>query len=199
MDQDNDSGRRDSENRGPLAGGFIWYLVAIGVAFIFLALFIVNSAGHRMGFTDFEKLVRQCRYVDNQEQVQGEQKRRELDENAFLIVKEGENKVEYRDLDKVVIHETRITAKVTRQVLERNGKALSSEKDPPKKDVSIYVHKSANEESEQRLTRTLELAHIDYEYAKVPDFFANYGFMLVMFGLLLVFFFLIRSQAPSIE
>ena len=194
MDQDNDSGRRDSENRGPLAGGFIWYLVAIGVAFIFLALFIVNSAGHRMGFTDFEKLVRQCRYVDNQEQVQGEQKRRELDENAFLIVKEGENKVEYRDLDKVVIHETRITAKVTRQVLERNGKALSSEKDPPKKEVSIYVHKSDNEESEQRLTRTLELAHIDYEYAKGPDFFANYGFMLVMFGLLLVFFFLMMRR-----
>ena len=195
MDQDNDSGRRDSENRGPMAGGFVWYVVAIGVAFVFLGLFMFNSAGHRMGFTDFEKLVRQCRFKTSGELAEGIQSKRELGDDAFLTVKEGDNRVKYSDLQEVVIHETRITAEVTREIVERKKKAVTNEKDRQlKRDVAIYVHKSDNDESEQRLTKTLEAANIDYEYAKGPDFLANYGFMLLMFALLLLFFFLMMRR-----
>ena len=198
MDQNNDSGRRDSENRGPITGGFAWYLVATGVAFLFLVLFIFHQAGHRMDFTDFEKLVHQCRLKKTSEEAQrlGEKPQRELgDDNAYLIIKEGHKKVRYWDLQDVVIHETRITANVSREITERKDKPVTSENEKhTKQDVSIYVHKSDNQESEQRLIDILKASNIGFAYAKGPDFLTNYGFMLLMFALLLLFFFMMMRR-----
>ena len=197
MDQDNDSGRHDTENRGPFAGSFVWYLAAIAVACLFLGLFFFNQAGQRMDFTDFENLVQQCRLEKTTEERQrlGQLSPRALGENAYLIIPEGNKKIRYWDLQEVIIHENRLTAKVNREIIEQDNEPVTEDKAKQTKlEISIYVHKSDNQESEELLIGILKEANIGFSYAKGPDFLTNYGFMLLMFGLLLLFFFLMMRR-----
>ena len=197
MDQDNDSGRHDTENRGPFAGNFVWFLAAIAVACLFLGLFYFNQAGQRMDFTDFENLVQQCRLEKTTEERQrlGQLSPRVLGENAYLIIPEGNKKTRYWDLQEVIIHENRLTAKVNREIIEKDNEPVTEDNAKQTKlGISIYVHKSDNQESEELLISILKEANIGFSYAKGPDFLTNYGFMLLMFGLLLLFFFLMMRR-----
>ena len=188
MDQDHEPVRKDQDSRGgPMSGGFVWYLVAIGVASLFLALFLFNQAGYKMNFTDFEQLVESCARDENRELKNPENER-------HLDIKEGPHTIRYSKLKLIEIDKNRIRAKVTRKIIKKNGEPVSDDKKyAAKDDVPIYVHKSDNEQSERRVTSVLDKYNIDYTYAPGPNIltmFAPYVFLIAL--LVLFFFFMMR-------
>ena len=63
MDFDQEPGNRDSDGRGGSGtGNFIWYVIAIGLATLFLAAYLFRESGEIVSFTDMITLVEQSRH-----------------------------------------------------------------------------------------------------------------------------------------
>lgn len=180
MEQDNDAGRKDVESRGPLSGGFVWYLIAIGAASfsLFLAFFIFQRASDELSYTDFVRLV----------------KATQTDVSA-IEVQRKHSIIRYSNLSKVEIEKTQITAKTTKNVIERKGKPVDdiNTKNNLKENSEIYVNIGEGEESLKRIHTLLDENQIPFEIAPGPNALMSYLPMFIFFGLiLLLLFFMMR-------
>ena len=121
MNHENEPGRRDSENRGgPVSGSFVWYLVAIGVAFFVLTLYLVHSRRLDMSFSDLESLIEKSRRDAQGKLVLG----RDGYHDVVDDVDEPKEIVRYSNLQDVVIGDDEITARVDRKIIMLDGKRV---------------------------------------------------------------------------
>ena len=186
MDHENDSNRRDMENKGnSVSGGFVWYLVAIGIALLLVAVFLLKNNDDKIEFTEFEKLVVKSARDAEGNSVHGS--------DNFHEIADPKNKriVRYSNLNHVEIDSNKIRAKVIRVFRPLPG--VDATADSSEKQVDIIVNANPSEHSVKRVTDLLDANGIGFDFAGGPSPFAAYGpLLLVTLVILLLFFFMMR-------
>ena len=176
MSQEKKSRSHHGDNRGNPSNYnnlVLYAMVFLGAAF-FISSYYYNSRTHRLSFDDLMTLIREKEVTVHS----GEGKRKQS--------------VVYRDLEKVIVEPQRITGRIVAVELEPNSKQPKPDQDETK-TTAFQTNKSANDQTEERLTSALSENNIDWSFADRPSIWSSYAPMLLVSGLfILLFFFMLR-------
>jgi len=150
----------------------VWYAVALGVAALLMAMFLLKPTDESISYTDLERLI-----VDSAPGGTGE-----------IVVQVDKKKVCYSDLRDVEIGPKAIVGKVDMEVLER------AEGEPvEKRAVDFVTNLGSKEDAETTIRERLDAAKIPYDFKRPAGALERYlPLFIVTAVLILLFFFLLR-------
>ena len=188
MDFDQEPGNRDSDGRGGSGtGNFIWYVIAIGLATLFLAAYLFRESGEIVSFTDMIALVEQSRHDSTGKLAEGA--------TGWHDVQQSKKTIRVRDLKQVEIGKHVVHATVSMQVISVDGSPVdqggTKYKLREEQKISVYIRDS--DQSESRITSVLNQNNIPYSYKSGPTFWTAHWPLLLLTALLIgLFFFMMR-------
>ncbi|MCA9220226.1 MAG: ATP-dependent zinc metalloprotease FtsH [Planctomycetales bacterium] len=184
MSQENGSGRRSADRNSGNGHNFVWYVLAAVAAATVVIAIVVPYSIERLSYPDFLELVKASKHVERHGKLA-------RDAAGYIIVEKPGNpakKIRYSDLRKIEVDDTLVTGEVTRAVV-----AGGDEDDSPQ-TVRFRTHKSDSDIVANELKDLLNEQKLDWSYASGPSFFAAYGPVLLMVGLLVLLFFIMMRR-----
>jgi cell division protease FtsH len=193
MDKDEHSppsNDKQADKKAPQQGGnLVWYMLGVGVLLLLMVTMLSSGTEHTVYWSDLLRLV----------EASGKGGKGSVD----IEDRSGNPPQRWRisDLNEVVVGNSEVTAKVTRQKLKpaKSGEASGAARYEPtgdaEKEVAIRVDR---EPEEDRLPRLLEEKGVEFRYAGRPSALLSYVPILLMTALLVMLFvFMIRRMGGA--
>ncbi len=196
---DNNSPPNPNTEKKPSAqgGNFIWYLLALGVALMFVVAMLTSSSNLEVNWSDLERLIVAMKPVDDDSE-DTEQHR------GWITVEKKDNEktdtYKLSMLRDLVVGDKMVTGKVTRELVSREGSTgkqvakLTPEETKPE-EMKFTTYRVADD----GLVELLRKNKFEDWQAKPPEnaLFGYIPFLLIMTVFIALFIFMIRRMGGA--
>lgn len=185
MDNNNDSQKRNPDNRGAGGQSFIWYLLIAGAGVMVVSLLFINNSPQEITYRDFLKLAE-----NNRRDAEGE-----FDGcDGSIVIEEGSGdnkyKIKYANLREVRNGPQAIIGKVERTVLESPSADARTEP----QIITFQTNKTVSDAVESELVSKLNEYRIDWRNEPAPSVWKSYLPMLLISALFILLLYVMMRR-----